>query len=1374
MSSIEKLSIRGIRSFSPNKAAVIEFGSPLTIIVGHNGAGKTTITECLRYAVTGDLPPNSKGGAFVNDPRSNLTGSGGSGRMHDAWNNEVKAQIRLKFRSVRGAPMIVTRSLQCTLKKSTSANGGVTWKIEQKTLEGLLATIDPVTGEQVSVSTRCAELDAEVPAHLGVSRAILDNVLFCHQEDACWPLSEPAALKKRFDDIFAAAKYTRALEALKSLRKDLATDLKGEQAKLEYLRADLDRAARLEVQINDDQSRLDELHVVISETEAHLQQSTRELAACQQTLTAHDALLGELDRLQHDLNVNEESLGNLRKSTRPIPGAPTEESLRALLHSQASLVQLGQSGLDRLKEEREEANKHVQLLLQESQRVSTELAVLSVERETVKRRLGERSGCMRQLSHLLNLEIPNSEDHLLETDVKVFAKRLAALDAAYTHSQSQHNATLSERARREKELADEIAKCQQRIAACEDSRRFRQGLLSENRSALMQVMDALERLPSSSDGDDSAIACETAEAHVAECERLLKESTWPQEQSRLQAQINMTQAQITQAQKRLQASAVEAAERARAEVKRVERDKRLTTIAEALRDIINALNSEQPTGDNDSSADLIPQIGSNDQAELRSACDKLDTLSKQLYDGNVQQLNTCEQALMTARRDLQEVQWKHDHFATQSNQIKADLERLRGESRAFPFKESDNLEHLLAQSKHATDSVVKKTYKDFLEKTHACPVCERPCDAKLEASLSAKFSSLTLDANDDPALIERAIHVRSEVNTLTAKEQSVKEELTLLGDELHVLEGILDDATCALTEVKLKERHVLAVRRKVEETGRMLRDLPPAPMTSSQSQSQPFSQPEDLSVLTDNLKTFNQKLKASTDAYNSIQSQLRQAQEASWAAREHAMQCQLAQAERTRLSAKQQDLQDTCTKLKNDFNQLDMQLKELNTKLEQLKQALSTFQSEAARDNTRDAGRQGDIERAFVALKAHHTELSRAPSLHEMTVNEHRLKNTLQEILEQVKYYQESVEKLQATMAEAEKNTLAVQLRERSIHDNLRVCQLVHRSHDLKERISSLIQKCDNGVTSRAAAMEALQRAQVKHADLMGKRASLGGQVHALAQSLTRARAELEGSYGQAPARFQGQNLRVRSLQLAGEDLERYGKALDGAILRFHSHQMDRLNRLIRDIWTSTYQGSDIDTIAIRAEAEQHPGPTTSVGSNTAVSARSYAYRVVMVRGQTEMELRGRSSAGQRVLASLVIRMALADAFGHHCGILALDEPTTNLDAANIRALAVSLASIMEARRRQANLQLILITHDEEFVQLVRDACEANNTSIGNNNTSIASTTNGVVKGGMSGTVDHYWRVFRAEGDGSDNNNNAEGVNGGGAGSSCIERQSLR
>ena len=50
-------------------------------------------------------------------------------------------------------------------------------------------------------------MDTEIPHLLGVSKAVLENVIFCHQEDSYWPLAEPAALKKKFDDIFEATKY---------------------------------------------------------------------------------------------------------------------------------------------------------------------------------------------------------------------------------------------------------------------------------------------------------------------------------------------------------------------------------------------------------------------------------------------------------------------------------------------------------------------------------------------------------------------------------------------------------------------------------------------------------------------------------------------------------------------------------------------------------------------------------------------------------------------------------------------------------------------------------------------------------------------------------------------------------------------------------------------------------------------------------------------------------------------------------------------------------------------------------------------------------------------------------------------------------------
>jgi hypothetical protein len=67
-----------------------------------------------------------------------------------------------------------------------------------------------------------------------------------------------------------------------------------------------------------------------------------------------------------------------------------------------------------------------------------------------------------------------------------------------------------------------------------------------------------------------------------------------------------------------------------------------------------------------------------------------------------------------------------------------------------------------------------------------------------------------------------------------------------------------------------------------------------------------------------------------------------------------------------------------------------------------------------------------------------------------------------------------------------------------------------------------------------------------------------------------------------------------------------------------------------------------------------------------------------------------------------VIRLALAETFCLNCGVLALDEPTTNLDYDNKRGLAIAMAQIIASRASQSNFQLVIITHDEDFVSMMK------------------------------------------------------------------------
>lgn len=133
MASLDKLAIRGIRSFDDKQVAVIEFFSPVTVIVGHNGSGKTTIIECLKYATTGDQPPNTRGGAFVHDPKI-------------ANEKEVKAQVKLRFNAANGTRMLAARNMSVTVSKK-----GMTFK----TLEAILSVADD---KNKSGKVRCRHL----------------------------------------------------------------------------------------------------------------------------------------------------------------------------------------------------------------------------------------------------------------------------------------------------------------------------------------------------------------------------------------------------------------------------------------------------------------------------------------------------------------------------------------------------------------------------------------------------------------------------------------------------------------------------------------------------------------------------------------------------------------------------------------------------------------------------------------------------------------------------------------------------------------------------------------------------------------------------------------------------------------------------------------------------------------------------------------------------------------------------------------------------------------------------------------------------------------------------------------------------------------
>lgn len=135
-----------------------------------------------------------------------------------------------------------------------------------KSLEQILKGRDE-RGKEVSINKNCAEMDKQIPILMGVSKSILNNVIFCHQEESLWPFSDQAHLKSIFDDIFETTKYTKALEELRKIKKQYKKFAKEYEHDLEVLNKDFDSFKNLNEKLKKITHQLSENEV---KQEAHL------------------------------------------------------------------------------------------------------------------------------------------------------------------------------------------------------------------------------------------------------------------------------------------------------------------------------------------------------------------------------------------------------------------------------------------------------------------------------------------------------------------------------------------------------------------------------------------------------------------------------------------------------------------------------------------------------------------------------------------------------------------------------------------------------------------------------------------------------------------------------------------------------------------------------------------------------------------------------------------------------------------------------------------------------------------------------------------------------------------------------------------------
>ena len=357
---------------------------------------------------------------------------------------------------------------------------------------------------------------------------------------------------------------------------------------------------------------------------------------------------------------------------------------------------------------------------------------------------------------------------------------------------------------------------------------------------------------------------------------------------------------------------------------------------------------------------------------------------------------------------------------------------------------------------------------------------------------------------------------------------------------------------------------------------------------------------------------------------------------------------------------------------------------------------------------TRSLNKKRDLEKSLIPLNSLWLELENTniqdeseelDKLHREQVD---TKGALDKIDGEIERHQVILNECEQGLANSD--SVCHNVRNNSVYRQLRD-RLKKEKADLDalvDRNISLSQDTENLTRDQKETIENREKEKSTWNKCKGVRIQLRDDVNVLQKEIS------SPKFSTIETDYRKKLVNVKVTEMSVKDLDNYYRALDRALVKYHSTKMAEINTTIKELWQLTYKGEDIDSIEIRSE----------IPTNSGWGKRAYDYRVVMVKGEVEIDMRSRCSAGQKVLASLVIRLSLAETFCVNCGILALDEPTTNLDRRNVESFANALMEIVSNRRNQKHFQLIVITHDEEFVQLL----------------------------GRSDNTDYYWRVSKVSG----------------------------
>lgn len=1165
-------------------------------------------------------------------------------------------------------------------------------KLEHRTVDSAFLFKDPKTGEERSVSTKCAQLDADMPLHLGVSKAILENVIFCHQEDSNWPLAEPSVLKKKFDDIFAATKFTKALDNMKSLRKEKSQQLMLDKQELEFLKHNKEKASKVRLQIEVTEEQISRAKNRIEDIKKSADNYSDQYSDAQDKYKRYQSTDSKIQSISREIEMLENQKDSLARTITKY--TQTDEQLENLLNEQKELSNNTKDGIEKCKERRNSHEESCRKIQRDLNEKASLRGKYQSDHENYLNKLSKRDEMIKKFSVELQTDMFHKES-ITGEDASSFISVLMESIKSITSDLNEKRQTFQYA---KSEIEEEMKQLNYEKNSKDALKSVKRKNRQENIKKLAELLNQTHQLSQEQN------KLEEQRLQKIELEKelnVLKQEQMSLDEEKTHAdltnQLNDVESAIKLLKEELGAANELSEIRKKLEYKNIELSEKKAILQENV-------------------ASCMSHIKDNLNLEI---------VHDDLY-------GYIERLLQQERKDLESLDLKNHEIKIKSESVKTreaiicnelSSKKLRQEELDKMIKEKFG-EDFLGLLNTTEESIITKQkeinisesgldvfteLKAVGEKDQVCPICDCALNKEKIIVLQTKIDKLISGLRPAPEL-------KSELNELIEKRTEMYQlrdffiELTRLCDEQipcleQKLKIVSDDSSNLMLEISKNDQDVASLKKKVEVleqafkkaegirlleeeirdiesftfklrdnlkesgTARTLEEIQSKLEHSYGKEKELASQIQDLNAKVRNL---HDKVTVNEKKISSIEMHILRL--------EHKLQDQ------QRLEEQKNRLRSDNETLEKEMNDIENNIKELEPKYEDLNLKLKSIQDSFDQERSAIESRLEQLKSAHLNLDSIHAEVEKyiGESKHA------RLDQIDKEICKlnsEIESHRAEIASIDVQISEISKQLSEIQVTERNIQDNFQFRRLEREVEDKKKLICDL--HAEKGNFDLDAHVRLMKTIKSQLESALEQKSGLQGEIRQMQFKIEEFEKELSSEYKDIEEKYRVQLIRLRTTKMAHDDLEKYAKALDGAIMKFHSMKMAEINRIIAELWNSTYRGSDIDTIEIRSDHASAKGN------------RSYNYRVVMKSSKKNaiIDMRGRCSAGQKVLASIIIRLALSETFCINCGILALDEPTTNLDKDNIDSLAASLNSIIKTRKKQSNFQLLVITHDEEFMQ---------------------------------------------------------------------------